>query len=240
MPYSYNGWSASPYLDTRPLQVGTETFVPGVRNDPNVYTVLKYVAEQVNARVERIYAPGWHSMDDWGYNYRASTGNQNALSCHASGTAIDYNATQHPYGVRGTWTSEQRAEVHRILAEVRVVEWGDDWNLPDGMHFEIDGSYAEVAAAAERIRDNQGEPPMADSDVILQKLKELDNKVERGNEQNSRIINKLNKSREREVVMLEELSGIADELDADSPVRTKLNNIIGRLREHTAEEPAEG
>jgi hypothetical protein len=237
MSTSYNGWSASPSLATRPLVVAGESFVPGVRDNDDVYTVLRYVSEQVHKRVEPIVRSDWHQMDDWGYNYRASTGNAYALSCHASGTAIDYNATRHPYGVRGTFTAAQISEVHRILDEVRVVEWGNDWNLPDGMHFEIDGSYAEVAAAAERIRQNQGEPPMADSDVILQKLKELDNKVERGNEQNSRIINKLNKSREREVVMQEELAEILDQLDADSPVRRKLNTIIAKLKEHTAEDP---
>lgn len=234
MSTSYNGWSASPSLSIRPLVVAGEPFIPGVRNDENVYTVLRYVAEQMHERVEPIVRSDWHQADDWGYSYRASTGNSYALSCHASGTAIDYNATRHPYGVHGTFTAAQIAEVHKILNEVQVVEWGNDWNLPDGMHFEISGTYAEVASAAYRIRNKTEEPPMADYDQIL---KDIKSGVERGNAQNSRIINKLNKSREREVVMLEELSGIADELDADSPVRRKLNNIIVKLKEHTAEEP---
>lgn len=237
MSTSYNGWYASPSLDTRPLTVAGESFVPGVVNNDDVHTVLMYVAVQMHERVEPIVRSDWHQMDDWGYSYRSSTGNSNYLSCHASGTAIDYNATRHPYGVHGTFSSSQIAEVHKILNEVQVVEWGNDWNLPDGMHFEIDGTRAEVATAAYRIRNKQEEPIMADYDQILRDIRDG---VNRGNAQNSRIINKLNKSREREVVMLEELSGIADELDADSPVRNKLNNIISKLKEHTAEDPDAG
>lgn len=153
MPYSYNGWPASSSLPLRSLVVAGEAFVPGVLDDPDVWTVLNYVAQQMHERVEPIVRDDWHQMDDWGYSYRASTGDSSALSCHASGTAIDYNATRHPYGVHGTFTQTQIAEVHKILAEVDVVRWGNDWNLPDGMHFEINGSKAEVAAAADRIRN---------------------------------------------------------------------------------------
>lgn len=152
MERSYNGWTASPRpadIGIVPLVVAGESFSPGVRGG-DVADVLRYVAEQLNARVEPVYKPGWHEADDWGYSYRPNTNNPSQLSCHASGTAIDYNATRHPNGRGGTWTPAQRAEINKILAEVN----GCVVNLVgyDEMHFEISGNAAAVAAAAARVR----------------------------------------------------------------------------------------
>ncbi len=241
-PTSYNGWPASPSLRVVPFVIHGEAFPVGVAPDP-IYTVLKYVVEQYHTRVEPIVRADWHQADDWGYYYRLSTGSAYYLSCHASGTAVDVNATRHPYGIPAyrTFTPEQIREVHKILDEVRVAEWGGDWNLADGMHFEISGSYAEVAAAAQRIRDNQGEPPMADSDVILQRLNEIDARTERIAAQGSRIIKKLNASRDRMLVALDQLDSIDSELDeklgAESPVRNQLRRVRRELEEHTVEDP---
>lgn len=156
MPTSYNGWYASPNLPTRPLVIAGESFVPGVLDDDDVFTVLQYVATQMHERVEPIVRADWHQADDWGFSYRESTGSDD-LSCHASGTAIDYNATRHPYGVRASanFSPAQIAEIHRILDEVGVVVWGGDWNTPDAMHFEIHGTRAQVAAAAAQIRNRE-------------------------------------------------------------------------------------
>jgi len=150
MPSSYNGWPASPdraALNITPLVIAGEPFAPGVRGG-DVHTVLGYVAQQVHNRVESVSAG--HSADDWGYAYRANTNNPSQLSCHASGTAIDYNATQHPNGRGGTWSASEKAEILRILAEVNNVVrvlWGYD-----EMHFEICGNMAQVAAAAAKVR----------------------------------------------------------------------------------------
>ena len=166
MSTSYNGWHASPSLSTRPLVVAGESFVPGVLDDNDVYTVLRYVAEEMHKRVEPIVRSDWHQMDDWGFSYRASTGDDNALSCHASGTAIDYNATRHPYNVspRVNFSQAQIDEIHKILGEVGVVVWGGDWNTPDAMHFEISGTKAQVATAADRIRNMSEEDEMKQED----------------------------------------------------------------------------
>lgn len=157
---SYNGWSAAPGWSVAGGQLATlivagESFSPGVRAG-DAHTVLEYVAQQLNARVEPVYAPGWHEADDWGYSYRANTNNPSQLSCHASGTAFDYNATRHPNGRGGTWTKAQQAEIGRILAEVNNVVR----NLTgyDEMHFEIYGTVAQVAAAAAKIRGGGGTP----------------------------------------------------------------------------------
>lgn len=156
MPTSYNGWSASPrpsdFGGISPLVVAGEPFSPGVRNG-DVHRVLAYVAEQMHRRVEPVVRSDWHQADDWGYNYRANRNNPASLSCHSSGTAIDYNATRHPNGRAGTFSAAQVAEIRRILAEVgNVVRWGGDFSgTKDEMHFEIRGTASQVAAVAARL-----------------------------------------------------------------------------------------
>jgi peptidoglycan hydrolase-like protein with peptidoglycan-binding domain len=155
--YSYNGWLASArpsdFGGLQQLIVAGESFAPGVRAG-DVHTILEYVAEQLNHRVEPVVKPEWHQADDWGYSFRPNVNNPSQLSCHASGTAFDYNATRHPNGKRGTWTSAQVGEVRKILAEVEgTVAWGEDFRgTIDGMHFEIQGTSPRIAAIAQKIR----------------------------------------------------------------------------------------
>lgn len=154
--YSYNGWRASKnpkdFGGLAKLVVAGEQFTPGVRAGV-VHTVLGYVANQLHRRVEPIVKAGWHQADDWGYAYRQNR-NANNLSCHASGTAIDYNATRHPNGKRGTFSASQVAEIRKILREVNnVVRWGGDFTgTPDEMHFEINANFAKVREAARKVR----------------------------------------------------------------------------------------
>lgn len=153
MAVSYNGWSASPnpadFGGLAKLIVAGESFAPGVRAG-DVHTVLEYVATQLHLRVEPVVRNDWHQADDWGYNYRPNTNNPRQLSCHASGTAIDYNATRHPNGKSGTWTREQRAEIEKILGEVdNVVRCLFGY---DEMHFEICADAPAVARVATRLR----------------------------------------------------------------------------------------
>lgn len=154
--YSYNGWLASQNpadfggLDNSVVPGTNVKLAPGVRKG-DVATVLHYVAEQLDKRVEQIeeYAPG----DEWGYSYRKNA-NANNLSCHASGTAFDYNATQHPNGSKGTFTTKQVSEIRKILAEVsNVVTWGGDFPTKDEMHFEISKNSAAVTLVANKLRN---------------------------------------------------------------------------------------
>lgn len=160
MPTSYNGYAASPrpadFGGLAKILVAGESFAPGVRAG-DVAVVLEYVAEQLHARVEPVVRADFHQADDWGYSYRRNR-NANNLSCHASGTAIDYNATRHPNGWRGTFTADQVAEIRRILTEVDgTVRWGGDFTgTPDEMHFEIVKPLPDVAQVAARIRANGG------------------------------------------------------------------------------------
>lgn len=155
--YSYNGWPASrnpqDFGGLEKVVVAGEGFVPGVRKG-DVATVLRYLAEQMHRRVEPIIAAGWHDMDDWGYSYRPNVNNPRVLSCHSSGTAIDYNATRHPNGKRGTFSKAQVAGIRAILNEVeRSVRWGGDFTgTPDEMHFEIVANASTLARVAARLR----------------------------------------------------------------------------------------
>ena len=154
MVASYNGWSAAPGgagLGVKKLIVNDIEVAGGVRGGP-VYTVMRYVAEQFNKRVERLYDPGC-----WGGYYKNSANSAFLLSCHASWTAIDLNAPDHPNGKRGTFNASQVREIRAIQSEVGgVVYWGGDrWGdgVYDEMHFEIATGVteAQVATVAARL-----------------------------------------------------------------------------------------
>jgi hypothetical protein len=174
MESSYNGWPASP--DPAAIGVDKSFLVAGVAfpggvKAGDVATVLGYVADQFHRRVEPL-VQGWC----WGYNYRAATNSPDSLSCHSSGTALDVNAPDHPDGASGTFSDAQVATIRTILAEAGdVVVSGMDWS--DDMHFEIDATAAQVAAAAEVIRlegpvspgaptdEGDGDVPLTEDDL---------------------------------------------------------------------------
>ena len=150
-PTSQNGWPVDPPRSARTIP-GTNvrvTVADGPAGD-----VLMRVLGEVNRRVENIglNSPSGEA-DDWGYANRPVRGST-SVSNHASATAVDINATRHPLGKRGTFTPAQVAEIHAILAETgNVVRWGGDYTgRVDEMHFEINGSPAEVSRVWDRIR----------------------------------------------------------------------------------------
>lgn len=148
-PKSQNGWPVNPPRGKR-IVPGTTTGL--VVADGPAGDVLIHVASQIHQRVEDIDDG---QLDDWGWADRPIRGS-NQTSNHASATAIDLNATQHGLGAAGTFTPAQVDEIHRILGEVDdVVRWGGDYSgRKDEMHFEINASYEEVAAVAERLRQS--------------------------------------------------------------------------------------
>ena len=160
MPSSYNGWPASRSASLIGINTNWSP-LPGVKfpggiKSGDVETIFTYLVQQLDKRVEKAaeYRPG----DDWGWAYRANVNNPSTLSCHASGTAIDYNATQHPNRVANTWTREQAREIRQIVdVELAgVIKWLEGW---DEMHFEIRGDRIAVAKVAKKIRDGGGVTP---------------------------------------------------------------------------------
>jgi hypothetical protein len=122
-----------------------------------VTTVLRYVAEQFDARVEPIVG-GWC----WGYAYKTNANNPSQLSCHASGTAIDINAPDHPNGSGGTFTNAQRGQIYAILDELAgAVRWLEGY---DEMHFEVcvdPATLARVAASLPTPTEPEDDMPPA-------------------------------------------------------------------------------
>lgn len=157
MANSQNGYPASAdrnAIGVVPFTARGVSFPGGVKSG-DVATVLRYVAEQFNDRIERL-VPGWC----WGHAFRSVRGATNT-SNHASGTAIDCNAPNHPLGVRGTFSAAEVAEGKRILAEVdNVVRWGELYTgRVDGMHFEINANATRVAAAARKVSGQGASTP---------------------------------------------------------------------------------
>lgn len=151
MATSQNGFpvkSSSAGLDKTPIG-NTGVTVPGGTTDDDCGFVLRYVAEQFHNRVEKL-RQGWC----WGYAYRPVRGQSTGFSNHASATALDLNAPNHPMGKANTFSAEEKAEIHKILAEVDgVVRWGGDYHgRIDEMHFEINDDYNAVKAVAAKLR----------------------------------------------------------------------------------------
>jgi peptidoglycan hydrolase-like protein with peptidoglycan-binding domain len=158
---SQNGWPASSDKGSLGINSGFApcgVAYPGGVKSGDVETVLRYLAEQYHARVEPLVS-GWC----WGYTYKEISGS-NTISNHGSGTALDFNAPDHPYGVRGTFNSGQVSQIRAILAEVSpAVRWGGDYSGSgvDEMHFEINASAATVADVAARLGGGGSVPPSA-------------------------------------------------------------------------------
>ena len=160
MTTSQNGWPASP--NRASIGIVTPTLPNGV-DFPNgvkggdVATVLMYVASEFNRTVEQL-RDGWC----WGYAYKTIEGGS-TLSNHASGTAIDLNAPNHPMGKSGTFNEAQRAAIRRILNYCEgVVRWGGDYSgRKDDMHFEINGNAQAVYRVAKKILGIQAPPAVA-------------------------------------------------------------------------------
>lgn len=90
--------------------------------------------------------------DWWGYAVRPIRGQTTGYSNHASGTAFDLNAPQHPLGKRGTFKPWQYTKMRaRLLMYAGAIRLGIDYkNRPDEMHGEINRplAYCERIAKA--------------------------------------------------------------------------------------------
>ena len=133
---SHNGWIAS----KDPNEIGIKSYpIPGtklkIRCADVVAPLLVTFAAEFNQHVEPIDGG---ILDDWGYCFRNVRGTTDKLSNHASGTAIDLNATKHPLGASGTFTPMQTVLI-QALSKKYGLKWGGDYKgRKDEMHWEID------------------------------------------------------------------------------------------------------
>lgn len=158
MPQSQNGW---PVLDSTRLRVWLipDTIARGgalsYRNGDDIKLplargragwLLVFVALWWHERVERLDTQAQH--DEWGWAPRNIRGSS-VISNHASGTAVDLNATLHPLGVPAAKTMSP-VQIKRCLQLQRrllgTVRWGGTWDRPDAMHWELNASRVRVVA----------------------------------------------------------------------------------------------
>lgn len=126
---SQNGWALLPRAILTAMTWKLPQVTGRVRKK-SVWVILHWIAWQFDLHVEPI-----HKAGSWGYSYRRISGSRK-WSNHASGTAIDLNASRHPAGRTGTFTTEQIRVIHTLINRCGgVVRWGH--GFADEMHFEI-------------------------------------------------------------------------------------------------------
>ena len=141
---SYNGWPAS----KDQAEIGIRSYlVPGtqrkLRCASAVAPLLIGFAAEFHSLIEPIDDDG---LDDWGYAYRDVREVPGKLSNHASGSAIDLNATKHPLSSIGTFDAA-KVPMLKALAYKYGLTWGGDYkNRKDEMHFEISIDAVKVTA----------------------------------------------------------------------------------------------
>ncbi len=143
---SQNGWPASPdrnVIDVHNYQVpGTKRYFAVTSH---VAPILIAFATEYHKLVQPIDVGIW---DDWAYNF-AKIPNQTDLSNHASGTAIDINASCHLWKTapEKSFTAMQIAAI-RALVKKYGIQWGGDYKygFKDPMHFEMVQTATQVAA----------------------------------------------------------------------------------------------
>lgn len=150
MASSQNGWPAS--ADPKTIDVNSY-LVPGtklkLRVAKKVAPILINFAAEFNELVEKLEGK---QLDDWGYAFRQVRGSTDMLSNHASGTAIDLNATKHPLGAKDTFKPKQ-VETILELCDKYNIGWGGLYKRrADEMHFEIKETPLQVKATIERLK----------------------------------------------------------------------------------------
>lgn len=193
---SYNGWPANSDPNAIGIdqswgkKVGAPAFseggYPGGVKSGDVSTCFVYLVNRLHKEVEPMMTKGSNlGYGCWGYSYRANVNNPSSLSCHASGTAIDYNAPKHPNGTStgpnggGGWSGNQYNQIKAILNGPLqgVIKW---LTSNDPMHFEIGASASKVAQVAASLGGTTPPQPSEDdlsdaldylkSDEFLQKV----------------------------------------------------------------------
>lgn len=154
MGKSLNGWPVPP-LKLKTFQI------PGTKRrvtlDADAGRILVALAEDYHKTVRKIDVGPW---DEGGYNNRPAR-NANAMSNHASGTAIDLNWSEEG-ALNSAWGKRffAQAKVKIAIARIKkrygsVVFHGADWRtLKDYMHWEIKPgvSRTQVLALAKKLR----------------------------------------------------------------------------------------
>lgn len=153
MATSSNGWLVLDAKTTGKPPRLRNWVLPGVNRrlkvrDGSAGFLLMHLALWFDEDLERLDIG---TYDDWGWASRPIRGST-FISNHASGTAMDLNATLHPMGVATsrTFSSKEISAIHtRLGLYDGCIRWGGDYkNRPDGMHFELNKGMPSVEKKA--------------------------------------------------------------------------------------------
>ena len=154
MPTSQNGYSANDRSVIATYTVPGTTLKIALRMGDVSVVLLEYL-RRYHLEVESLY----HQPQDlWGYAERTIRGSSTTLSNHASGTASDARAVDHPLGAVGTFNATELHALNRLLAYFEgVLRHGKDYRgRKDEMHVEINAGPAAVRRIADKIRSGVG------------------------------------------------------------------------------------
>ncbi|TFV91417.1 M15 family metallopeptidase [Blastococcus sp. CT_GayMR16] len=165
MVSSQNGFSANDRSQVETYLIGGKTKVALRKGAPG--WLLQHLGNWFDANIRDI-DPG--ILDDWGYAERPIRGGTE-LSNHASGTALDVDATKWPLGVEPTkyLTKDEIAKLkaHLTLYE-GAIRWGGDYTgRKDPMHFEIDRDEAFCARIQAKLLAAPGYTPPSEEDPFM-------------------------------------------------------------------------
>ena len=162
MSTSVNGHPVLSARTTGGLPRLRKWIIPGANRhllvrDGSMGFLLIHFALWWHETIGRLDAPGtvW---DEWGWNVRPVRGQTSGYSNHASGTAIDLDATRHPIGVSvsRTFSPLQRVRISaRIAWYLGCLVWGGVWHRPDGMHVEIAAPLDRCEKLARRLMNTK-------------------------------------------------------------------------------------
>jgi hypothetical protein len=145
--HSQNGWTA---YDTSLL-----AWFPVPGTDVHFRLRKAYAGPLLVAAAE-LYSltvqPIAERLGCWSYDGRLIAGST-IISNHASGTAVDLNATLHPQGKVGSYTPTQRAALlHIINLAGGALRSGEFYvhALVDGMHLEVNTTSIPLILSASR------------------------------------------------------------------------------------------
>jgi hypothetical protein len=138
---SQNGWPVSTDKS------GIANFdVPGTTRHFSVSPKVAQILINFAAELHKIEPIDVGTYDDWGWN-PAKIPMSKDYSNHASGTAIDVNATKHGWkAVRSGYTPVQEKAIDALCTKYGI-RWGwrYKFGFKDPMHFEIVENITQVA-----------------------------------------------------------------------------------------------
>lgn len=140
---SENGWPICDRNECEAYRVpGTNTDFIVRRGAPGLLLVAFGNWYHANVEPIDIYRP----TDDWGWSYENDVANSN----HLSGTAIDINATQYPWGAR-VMPQWQLDRINYGLGLFEgLIYWGNSWSRADQMHYQVWCSWDEAQSFLDR------------------------------------------------------------------------------------------